>query len=78
MCYPTTVLQESSAVVEWSLNKATIGVDNVVRFPYVKDQLLAIDRLLCSSLDLTELSLPVLTRTPQEVLNLFRFNILFH
>ncbi|XP_026804894.1 uncharacterized protein LOC113548287 [Rhopalosiphum maidis] len=60
-------LKESSAVVEWSLNKATIGVDNVVKFPYVKDQLLAIDRLLCSSLDLTELSLPVLTRTPQEI-----------
>ncbi|XP_060873402.1 uncharacterized protein LOC132947193 isoform X1 [Metopolophium dirhodum] len=60
-------LKESSAVVEWSLNKATIGVDHVVRFPYVKDQLLAIDRLLCSSLDLTELSLPVLTRTPQEM-----------
>ncbi|XP_025199214.1 uncharacterized protein LOC112597392 isoform X2 [Melanaphis sacchari] len=60
-------LKESSAVVDWSLNKATIGVDHVVRFPYVKDQLLAIDRLLCSSLDLTELSLPVLTRTPQEM-----------
>ncbi|XP_022167163.1 uncharacterized protein LOC111031497 isoform X3 [Myzus persicae] len=62
-------LKESSSVVEWSLNKATIGVDHVVRFPYVKDQLLAIDRLLCSSLDLTELSLPVLTRTPQEMYN---------
>ncbi|CAH1735983.1 uncharacterized protein LOC114118942 isoform X1 [Aphis gossypii] len=60
-------LKESSAVVEWSLNKATTGVDNVVKFPYVKDQLLAIDRLLCSSLDLTELSLPVLTKTPQEM-----------
>ncbi|KAL4090987.1 hypothetical protein QTP88_025734 [Uroleucon formosanum] len=60
-------LKGSSAVVEWSLNKATIGVDHVVKFPYVKDQILAIDRLLCSSLDLTELSLPVLTRTPQEM-----------
>ncbi|KAF0764147.1 Uncharacterized protein FWK35_00010439 [Aphis craccivora] len=60
-------LKESSSVVDWSLNKATIGVDNVVKFPYVKDQLLAIDRLLCSSLDLTELSLPVLTKTPQEM-----------
>lgn len=65
--------QESSTVLEWSLNKASSSVDNVAKYPlpYVKDQLLAIDEMLCTSLDLTELNLPVLTKTPQEVILVF-------
>lgn len=78
--------QDSSIVIEWSLNKATNSVDQVVKYPlpYIKNQLLAIDHVLCRSLDLTELNLPVLTKTPQEVtlylsiIKIFNFSTTFN
>lgn len=62
--------QESNAVVEWGLNKASSSVDQVVKYPmqYIENYLPAIDQILCTSLDLTELNLPVLTKTPQQVI----------
>ncbi|VVC34013.1 Hypothetical protein CINCED_3A021341 [Cinara cedri] len=60
-------LKESSATVQWGLDMATDGVDRAAQLSCVKNRLVTIDRLLCASLDLTELKLPVLTKTPQQV-----------
>lgn len=63
--------QESSAAVEWSLNKATSGIDQIVKYPLpymIRDPLIAVDQMLCTSLDLTELNIPALTKTPHKVI----------
>ncbi|XP_050429508.1 uncharacterized protein LOC126838817 [Adelges cooleyi] len=64
-------LKDSSFLVQWSLDKVSSSAEQAVKYPlsygYVKQPLLAVDRILCSTLDLAEHTLPVITKTPEQV-----------
>ncbi|XP_050535785.1 uncharacterized protein LOC126902488 [Daktulosphaira vitifoliae] len=62
-------LKDSSAIMQWSLEKVSTGAETAIQYPlsYVKKPLKAVDHMLCTTLDLAELNLPMLTKTPGQL-----------